>query len=97
MRRRGGRIEREDLLGSRRSPLNKIDGILATLGIEGFRGLRRDRREQLPNLRQPNGEEIPAAAQGRIERLLDRLELVMVLIPGEAAHQNEMMSPTVTE
>jgi transposase len=38
--------EREDLTGSRRSILNKIDGILATLGIGGFRALRRDRREQ---------------------------------------------------
>lgn len=31
--------EREDLLGERRSILNKIDGILATLGIEGYPGL----------------------------------------------------------
>jgi len=40
--------EREDLLGARRSLLNKIDGILATLGIEGYRALRRDRRVSRP-------------------------------------------------
>lgn len=69
--------EREDLIGSRRSLLNKIDGILATLGIGGFRASRRDRREQLATLRQPDGAPIPPAAQERIERLLDRLELVL--------------------
>jgi len=90
--------EREDLLGSRRSILNKIDGILATLGIEGFRGLRRDRREQLTNLRQPDGEEIPAAAQGRIERLLDRLELVMAQIKKiEAARDAVVKKPSTQD
>jgi len=33
--------EREDLIGARRSLLNKIDGILTTLGIEGYRALTR--------------------------------------------------------
>jgi len=69
--------EREDLTGSRRSLVNKIDGILATLGISGFRALRRDRREQLANLRQPDGAPVPPAAQERIERSLDRLELIL--------------------
>ncbi|MFZ3181918.1 MAG: IS110 family transposase [Methylocystis silviterrae] len=69
--------EREDLLGERRSLLNRIDGILATLGIIDFKGLRRDRRKQLDDLRQPDGAKIPAAAQSRIERLVERLELVM--------------------
>ena len=39
--------EREDLTGERRSIVNKIDGILATLGVKGYKALRRDRREQL--------------------------------------------------
>ena len=72
--------EREDLTGERRSTLNKIDGILATLGICGFKGLRRDRRRQLAELRQPDGAALPSAALSRIERLLDRLELVMTQI-----------------
>ena len=74
--------EREDLIGARRSLLNKIDGILATLGIEGYRALRRDRRVQLADLRQPDGAPLPLAALARIERLLDRLELVMTQIKG---------------
>ena len=72
--------EREDLTGERRSILNKIDGILATLGIKGYKALRRDRREQLNCARQPDGDPIPSKAKARIERLLDRLDLVLKLI-----------------
>ena len=72
--------EREDLTGERRSIVNKIDGILATLGIKGYKALRRDRREQLNCARQPDGDPIPPKAKARIERLLDRLDLVLKLI-----------------
>ena len=72
--------EREELTGERRSIVNKIDGILATLGVKGFRALRRDRRDQLTSLRQPDGDPVPKMAHARIERLLDRLELVLRLI-----------------
>jgi transposase len=72
--------EREDLTRERRSIVNKIDGILATLGIKGYKALRRDRREQLNCARQPGGDLIPSKARARIERLLDRLDLVVKLI-----------------
>ena len=72
--------EREDLIGERRSLVNKIDGILATLGVGGYKALRGDRREQLKRTRQPDGAELPLKAKARIERLLDRLELVLKLI-----------------
>lgn len=69
--------ERSDLIGERGSLVNKIDGILATLGVKGFSALRRDRRAQLSSLRQPDGAVLPPAACARIERLLERLELVL--------------------
>jgi transposase len=72
--------EREDLTRERRSIVNKIDGILATLGVKGYKALRRDRREQLNCMRQPGGDPIPQKARARIERLLDRLDLVLKLI-----------------
>jgi len=72
--------EREDLTRERRSIVNKIDGILATLGVKGYKALRRDRREQLNCARQPGGDPIPQRARARIERLLDRLDLVLKLI-----------------
>jgi len=69
--------EREDMIGERKSIVNKIGGILATLGVEGFNALRRDRRAALSALRQPDGEPLPQVARSRIERLLDRLELIL--------------------
>ena len=72
--------EREDLTRERRSIVNKVDGILATLGVKGYKALRRDRRERLNCARQPGGDPIPQKARARIERLLDRLDLVLKLI-----------------
>ena len=72
--------EREDLTRERRSIVNKIDGILATLGVKGYKALRRDRPEQLNWAHQPDGDPIPPKAKARIERLLDELDLVMKLI-----------------
>lgn len=69
--------EREDLIRERGALVNKIGSILATLGVIGYRALRRDRRKQLNELRQPDGEPIPAVARLRIERLLERLELTL--------------------
>jgi len=69
--------EREDLTRERVSIVNKIDAILATLGVKGYRALMTNRRQQLAALRQPDGNPVPQAARARIERLLDRLELVL--------------------
>jgi transposase len=72
--------EWEDLTRERRSMVNKIDGVLATLGVKGYKALRRDRREQLNCARQPGGDPIPPKAKARIGRPLDRLDLVLKLI-----------------
>ena len=86
--------EREDLTGERLSILNKIDSILATLGVKGYRALRRDRRKQLASLRQPDGDPVPQAARIRIERLLDRLELTLRQIKEvEAARDAVLKKP----
>ena len=86
--------EREDLTSERLSILNKINSILATLGVKSYRALRRDRREQLALLRQPDGDPVPQAAQIRIERLLDRLELTLRQIKEvEAARDAVLKKP----
>jgi transposase len=69
--------ERQKLIGERLALLNEIDGLLATLGITGYRPLRRDRRARLAALRTPEGDPLPPHAAARIGRVLDRLELVM--------------------
>jgi len=61
------------LTGERRAIVNKIGGILATLGVKGYRVLKGDRREQLALLRQPDWRPRSTSARIRIERLLDRL------------------------
>ena len=78
--------ERQDLIRERLAITNKIDGLLATLGVGGYRPLRRDRRERLEVLRQPDGGPLPAHAEARLARLLDRLEpaLEPVRVPEEA-------------
>ena len=69
--------ERQDLIKERLAITNKIDGVLATLGVGGYRPLRRDRRERLEALRRPGGGPLPEHAKARLTRLLDRLELVL--------------------
>jgi transposase len=74
--------ERQELIKERLAITNKIDGMMATLGIDGYRPLRRDRREQVETLRQPSGDPLPVHAKARLRRLLDRLELVLEQIKG---------------
>jgi transposase len=69
--------EREDLIGERIRLTNRIGAILATLGVEGFDPLRRDRRVRIEEVRTALGEVIPENARARILRLIERLELVL--------------------
>jgi transposase len=89
--------EREDLTRERRSIVNKIDGILATLGVKSFKALRRDRRDQLISARQPDGDPVPQMARARIERLLDRLELVLRLIGEVEAARDSVLKKSAPE
>ena len=90
--RRPGR-EREDLIAERLALTNGIDGLLATLGITGYRPLRRDRRTQLEDLRGPEGAPLPANAKRRLGRILDRLELVM----GQIAELEKARNAVITK
>src|SRR5215213_2203078 len=72
--------ERQDLLGERVAIVNGIASILATLGTRGYDPLRRDRRLRLEGVRTALGDPLPSQARARIERMLDRLELVLTQI-----------------
>jgi transposase len=72
--------ERQDLVAERVALANGIAAILATLGARGFDPLRRDRRRRLEDLRTALGDPLPPRARARIERMLDRLELVLAQI-----------------
>ena len=85
--------ERQDLIRERLAITNKIDGVLATLGISGYRALRRDRREQLEALRRPGGDPLPVHAKARLARLLDRLELVLEQIKALEEARDAVVAP----
>lgn len=73
--RRPGR-ERQRLLGERTAHSNRIQALLATHGVYGYRPLRRDRWVQLAVLRRADGEPLPAQLHEEIVRELHRLEFV---------------------
>lgn len=68
--------EREDLVSERVSLVNRIDAVLASVGVRDYNPLRRDRRARLEALRTALGDPLPPHAGARILRMLDRLELV---------------------
>lgn len=68
--------EREELVAERVALVNRISAILATLGVQGYDPRRLDRR-RLDGLRTALGDPLPPRARARIERVLDRLELVL--------------------
>ena len=72
--------EREDLVSERVSLVNRIDAVLATVGVRDYNPLRRDRRARLEALRTALGDPLPPHAGARILRMLDRLELVCAQI-----------------
>lgn len=73
--RRPGR-ERRRLLSERTAHNNRIQGLLATHGVYGYRPLRSDRWVQLAALRRADGEPLPAQLHDEIVRELHRLEFV---------------------
>jgi transposase len=68
--------EREDLVAERVSLINRIDAVLASVGVRDYNPLRRDRRARLEALRTALGDPLPPHARARILRMLERLELV---------------------
>ena len=73
--RRPGR-ERRRLLGERTAHNNRIQGLLATHGVYGYRPLRADRWAQLEGLRCADKQALPTQLQEEIVRELHRLEFV---------------------
>lgn len=69
--------ERTELVSERVGLTNRIGAVLATLGIDGYNPLLKNRRRRLADLRTGLDEPIPPHALAKIERLLSRLELVL--------------------
>ena len=69
--------EREELIRERIMLSNRVGAILATLGIDDYNPLRRDRRVRLEALRTALDQPLPEHARAKIVRIIDRLELVL--------------------
>ncbi|PDT43955.1 IS110 family transposase [Sinorhizobium fredii] len=74
-RRRIGR-ERKALIEERKRHVNRIKGLLFSVGVRGYEPTRRDRRERLDELRTGDGRQLPAHLKAQLSRELDRFELV---------------------
>jgi transposase len=74
-RRRIGR-ERKALVEERILHVNRVKGLLFSVGIRDYQPLRRDRRERLEELQTGDGRPLPAHLKGQLSRELDRLELL---------------------
>jgi transposase len=72
--------ERKVLVSERTQHVNRIKGLLFSQGITGYEPIRRDRRDQLKDLRTGDGRALAVHMQAQIGRELDRLELVMAQI-----------------
>lgn len=85
-RRRIGR-ERKALVEERKRHVNRIKGLLFTVGVRGYEPARRDRRERLDDLRTEDGRPLPVHLKAQLCRELDRLELVNEQIKGGSIWQ----------
>jgi transposase len=94
--RRPGR-EREELVSARLALTNRIRSILATLGIADYEPLPGDRRARLGALRTPLGRSLPPHAQAQVERLLDRLELVLEQISQLETQRDTVLAAAVSD
>jgi len=60
--------------------VNRIGAVLATMGCAGYNPLLRNRRQRLDELRTAFGTSLPPHAHAKINRMLDRLELICAQI-----------------
>ena len=68
--------ERTELVSERAGLTNRIGAVLATLGIDDYNPLLKNRRGRLAMLRTGLDEPIPPNALAKIERLLSQLARV---------------------
>lgn len=93
-------VEEEDIrrIGRERTVLkremtrhtNRIKGLLFSVGVRGYKPLRRDRREALETLRTGDGRLLLVTLKSQISRELDRLELLCAQIEAVCAERDAL-------
>lgn len=84
--------ERKVLTNERIQHVNRIKGLLFAQGISGYEPLRRDRREQLDQLRTGDGRALPKHIKAQIGRELDRLELLIEQVKIVEAERDALLA-----
>jgi transposase len=89
--------EREELVRERIMLTNRIGAILATLGVDDYNPLRRDRRVRLEALRTALDQSLPEHASAKIARIIDRLELVLSQISDLESQRDAVLEKEAPE
>jgi transposase len=89
--------EREELIRERIMLTNRIGAILATLGIDDYNSLRRDRRVRLEALRTALDHPLPEHARAKIVRIIERLELVLSQIAALESQRDAVLEDEAPE
>lgn len=84
--------ERKALTNERGSYVNRVKGLLFSQVVFGYESLRRDRREQLEQLKTGYGRPLSAHLKSQIGLELDRLELVLEQIKTFEAARDAMLA-----
>jgi transposase len=84
--------ERKVLIAERVEHVNRIKGLLFSLGVVGYEPLRRDRRQRLNELTTGDGRPLPAHLKTHISRELDRLELLLDQLKTAEAERDALLA-----
>ena len=84
--------ERKALIAERVRHVNRIKGFLFSQGISRYQPLRRDRRQRLEELQTSDGRAFPQHLKARINRELDRLELLLKQIKTVEAARDALLA-----
>lgn len=89
--------ERKTLTVERIQHVNRIKGLLFSQGVSDYEPLRRNRRQQLDELRTGDGRRLPPHLKAQISRELDRLELLIEQIKAVETERDALIAPTQPE
>ena len=84
--------ERRSLTAERVEHVNRIKGLLFAQGVRDYEPVRRDRRQQLETLRTGDGRPLPVCLKQRLNRELDRLELVLEHVKAVEAQRDALLA-----
>ena len=85
--------ERKTLTAERIRHVNRIKGLLFSQGISGYDPLRRNRRQQLDELKTGDGRPLPPHLKAQVSRELDRLELLIEQIKAVETKRDALLLP----